>query len=80
MATIWWRHHSPLSLSNGDLIHPGVDPLLNGLRNQLDDQDAWLNHQEIQHSGISTLKLQQQCTFGYFLAVSKAKATTVPDN
>ena len=51
----------PLSLSEGDLIHDGVDPLLDGLRNQLDDQDAWLSHQEQQErqrSGISNLKLQ----------------------
>ena len=73
----------PLSLSEGQLIHDGVDPLLDGLRNQLDDQDAWLAHQEQQerqHSGISTLKLQHHRTFGYFLAVSKAKASAVPDH
>ena len=73
----------PLSLSEGDLIHDGIDPLLDGLRNQLDDQDAWLaqqEQQERQHSGISTLKLQHHRTFGYFLAVSKAKASSVPDH
>ena len=30
----------PLSLSEGGQIHDGVDPLLDGLRNQLDDQDG----------------------------------------
>jgi len=73
----------PLSLSEGGLIHDGVDPLLDGLRNQLDDQDAWLNEQEQQErqrSGISTLRLQHHRTFGYFLAVSKAKAASVPDH
>ena len=73
----------PLSLSEGGLIHDGVDPLLDGLRNQLDDQDAWLAQQEQQErqvSGISTLKLQHHRTFGYFLAVSKAKAATVPEH
>ncbi len=73
----------PLSLSEGGLIHDGVDPLLDGLRNQLDDQDAWLNQQEQQErqrSGISTLRLQHHRTFGYFLAVSKAKAAAVPDH
>ena len=51
----------PLSLSEGGLIHDGVDAQLDGLRNQLDDQDAWLAEQEQlerQASGISTLKLQ----------------------
>ena len=73
----------PLSLSEGELIHDGVDPLLDGLRNQLDDHHAWLSHQEQQErkrSGINTLKLQHHRTFGYFLAVSKAKATAVPDH
>ena len=73
----------PLSLSEGGLIHDGVDPLLDGLRNQLDDQDAWLSQQEQQErrlSGNSNLRLQYHRTFGYFLAVSKAKASSVPDH
>ena len=73
----------PLSLSEGGLIHDGVDPLLDGLRNQLDDQDAWLAEQERlerQTSGNANLRLQYHRTFGYFLAVSKAKAASVPDH
>jgi DNA mismatch repair protein MutS len=73
----------PLSLTEGGLIHDGVDPLLDGLRNQLDDQDRWLAQQEAAErsaSGITTLKLQYHRTFGYFLAVSRAKAGTVPDH
>ena len=73
----------PLSLSEGGLIHDGVDPVLDGLRNQLDDQDAWLSQQEQQErqlSGNSNLRLQYHRTFGYFLAVSKAKASSVPDH
>ena len=73
----------PLSLSEGGLVHDGVDPLLDGLRNQLDDQDGWLAKQEQQErqlSGNSNLRLQHHRTFGYFLAVSKAKAGSVPDH
>ena len=73
----------PLSLSEGGLVHDGVDPLLDGLRNQLDDQDAWLAQQEQQErrlSGNNNLRLQYHRTFGYFLAVSKAKAGAVPDH
>ena len=73
----------PLSLSEGGLIHDGTDPLLDGLRNQLDDQDAWLARQEQQErqlSGNSNLRLQHHRTFGYFLAVSKSKAGSVPDH
>jgi len=73
----------PLSLTEGGLIHDGVDPQLDALRNRLDDQDAWLAEQEQaerRSSGISTLKLQYHRTFGYFLAVSRAKATAVPEH
>ena len=73
----------PLSLMEGGLIHDGVDPQLDGLRNQLDDQDAWLadqERQERQASGINNLRLQHHRSFGYFLAVSRAKATAVPDH
>ncbi|MFN6344670.1 MAG: DNA mismatch repair protein MutS [Cyanobium sp.] len=73
----------PLSLSEGGLIHDAVDPHLDNLRNQLDDQDAWLANQEASErrtSGIATLKLQYHRTFGYFLAVSRAKAGAVPEH
>ena len=73
----------PLTISEGGLIHDGVDPQLDGLRNQLDDQEAWLRGQETlerQASGIATLKLQYHRTFGYFLAVSRAKSAAVPDH
>jgi DNA mismatch repair protein MutS len=73
----------PLSLTEGGLIHDSVDPALDNLRNQLDDQDAWLAQQEAEErrlSGLSSLKLQYHRTFGYFLAVSKAKAAAVPEH
>jgi DNA mismatch repair protein MutS len=81
------RHHlldtPPLSLSEGGLIHDGVDPLLDGLRNQLDDQDGWLAEQEASErraSGNPNLRLHYHRSFGYFLAVSRARAATVPDH
>ncbi len=73
----------PLSLTEGGLFHDGIDPLLDGLRNQLDDQDSWLKSQEIierKASGNSNLRIQYHRTFGYFLAVSKAKAAQVPNH
>jgi DNA mismatch repair protein MutS len=73
----------PLSLSEGGLIHDGVDPVLDGLRNRLDDQEAWLAQQEAlerQASGNPNLRLQYHRSFGYFLAVSRARAARVPDH
>ena len=72
---------APLSLSEGGLIHDGVDQTLDGLRNRLDDHQAWLAEQEAQErlaSGIPSLRLQFHRTFGTFLSVSRAKAATVP--
>ena len=73
----------PLSLSEGGLIHDGFDSILDGLRNQLEDQDSWLTNQESkerQASGNANLRLQYHRSFGYFLAVSKAKASSVPEH
>ena len=56
---------------------------LDGLRNRLDDQQAWLVEQEQaerQRSGIPSLRVQFHRTFGYFLAVSRARATRVPEH
>ncbi len=73
----------PLSLSEGGIIQDGVDPLLDGMRNQLDDQNDWLKSQERLEqklSGNNNLRLQYHRTFGYFLSVSKAKANQVPEH
>ncbi len=71
----------PLSITDGGMIYDGIDLLLDGLRNQLDDQNEWLKDQEIKEkkiSQINNLRLQYHRTFGYFLSVSKAKAIDVP--
>ncbi len=73
----------PLSLTEGGLIYDGVDPILDGLRNQLDDHNLWLNSQELKErelSKINNLRLQYHRSFGYFLSVSKAKSIDVPDH
>ncbi len=76
-------NNPPIAITEGGLIHDGVDPLLDGLRNQLDDQDGWLKNQENEEKKKSknpNLKLQYHRTFGYFLSVTKAKANQVPDH
>ena len=76
-------NNPPLSLTEGGLIYDGINPILDGLRNQLDDHNTWLKSQEIiekKNSKINNLKLQYHRSFGYFLAVSKAKSMNVPDH
>ena len=72
-----------LALTEGGLIHDGVDEQLDDLRNRLDEQENWLaqvEKREQQASGNNNLKLQFHRSFGYFLAVSRAKADQVPDH
>ncbi len=73
----------PLSLTEGGLFYDGINPVLDGLRNQLDDHNIWLKSQESEErkkSNINNLKLQYHRSFGYFLAVNKSKAINVPDH
>ncbi len=73
----------PLSLTEGGLFHDGINPLLDGLRNQLDDHNKWLKSQETEErkkSNINNLRIQYHRSFGYFFAVSKAKANNIPDH
>ena len=73
----------PLSLTEGGIFYDGINPVLDGLRNQLDDHNLWLKSQELEErkkSNINNLKLQYHRSFGYFLAVSKAKSVNVPDH
>jgi len=73
----------PLSLSDGGLINDCVDPVLDGLRNKLDEQNKWLDSQELLERKLSknnNLRLQYHRTFGYFLAVSKSKSNNVPSH
>ena len=73
----------PLSLTEGGVINDGVDESLDELRNRLDEQENWLaevERRERQASGNPNLRLQFHRSFGYFLAVSRAKAGQVPDH
>ncbi len=73
----------PLSLNEGGIILDNVDPLLDGLRNRLDDHNKWLKGQEDAErrlSKITNLKLQYHRTFGYFLSVNKSKSNDVPNH
>ena len=71
------RENPPLILTEGVVIHNGMDPQLDDLHKQLDNQDAWLAKQDDRlNTGIRTMKLKQHRTFGYFLSVRESKATS----
>nr|YP_002049133.1 DNA mismatch repair protein [Paulinella chromatophora]ACB42923.1 DNA mismatch repair protein [Paulinella chromatophora] len=73
--------YPPSTLTEGGLIKEKVDVVLDALRNQLNEQNAWLSEQEQierKNSGNSNLRLQRHRNFGYYLAVTRSKANSVP--
>ena len=73
----------PLNISEGGMIHDGVDSILDGLRNLIDDYSQWLNQQELKErkiSKISNLKLQFHKNFGYYISINKSKINLAPSH
>ena len=73
----------PLNISEGGMIHDGVDNILDGLRNLMDDYSEWLNKEELkerQISKISNLKIQFHKNFGYYISINKSKVNLAPQH
>ncbi len=73
----------PLNTSEGGIIHDGVDNVLDGLRNLIDDYSDWLNQEELKErkiSKISNLKIQYHKNFGYYISINKSKVNLAPDH
>lgn len=71
----------PLALKEGGLIKDGYDSTLDELRSATRDGKEWiarLQQQEIERTGISTLKIRFNSVFGYFLEVTKTQLEKVP--
>jgi DNA mismatch repair protein MutS len=71
----------PLYLTEGNLIRPGINAQLDGLRQQVEADRNWIKNLEAverERTGIQTLKVGYSKTFGYFISISRAKATQVP--
>ncbi|MEB3231712.1 MAG: DNA mismatch repair protein MutS, partial [Leptolyngbyaceae bacterium] len=73
----------PLYLTEGGLIKPGVNAQLDEMRQTIADDQRWiadLEKIERDRTGISTLKVGFNKTFGYYIGVSRAKQDQVPAN
>ncbi len=76
-------NYPPLNISEGGLIHDGVDNILDGLRNVIDDYGNWLNNEEIKErklSKIANLKIQFHRNFGYYISINKSKVNLAPNH
>lgn len=71
----------PPVLTEGGLIRAGVDPELDRLRQQVEQDRQWvaqLEKSERDRTGIPTLKVGFNKAFGYYFSISRAKAHQVP--
>lgn len=71
----------PLAIKEGGLIREGFEPTLDELRSATRDGKDWiarLQQQEIERTGISTLKIRFNSVFGYFIEVTKSQLEKVP--
>ena len=71
----------PLSLKEGGLIRDGFDAALDELRLATREGKDWiakLQQDEIQRTGIASLKVRFNSVFGYYIEVTKANLDKVP--
>jgi len=71
----------PLSVSEGNLIRQGVNPQLDSLRQQIEQDQQWiasLEASERERTGIATLKVGFNKAFGYYISISRAKTNQAP--
>lgn len=73
----------PAQLKDGGIIRDGYIPALDEFRSASRDGKTWiakLQESERKRTGIDTLKIKFNNVFGYFIEVTKARASQVPDD
>ena len=72
---------APVSLADGNVIRPGIDPELDDLRALSHSGRQALvaiEERERQRTGITSLKVRFNSVFGYYIEITKANARAVP--
>ncbi|MBD2518341.1 DNA mismatch repair protein MutS [Nostoc sp. FACHB-973] len=73
----------PIHIKEGGLIRPGVNSLLDDRKATVKADEQWIANLEVDErakTGIPTLKVGFNKTFGYYISISRAKADQVPAN
>ncbi len=73
----------PIHLTEGGLIRPGIDSQLDERRTTVEADQQWIANLEVDErakTGIPTLKVGFNKTFGYYISISRAKADQVPSD
>lgn len=75
--------NTPALLSDGGVIKSGFSPELDELRSAATEGKNWLAQiqmREIERTGIKSLKVKFNSVFGYYIEVSKANLSAVPED
>lgn len=73
----------PIHIKDGGLIRAGIHAQLDERRATVEDDQKWIANLEVDErarTGIPTLKVGFNKTFGYYISISRAKADQVPSN
>ncbi len=73
----------PLALKEGGLIREGFDDALDEIRRATTDGKNWiakLQQDEIEKTGIASLKVRFNSVFGYYIEITRANLEKVPQN
>ncbi|MBN3927274.1 DNA mismatch repair protein MutS [Nostoc sp. NMS4] len=73
----------PILIKEGGLIRPSVNALLDERKATVEADQQWIANLEVDErakTGISTLKVGFNKTFGYYISISRSKADQVPAN
>lgn len=73
----------PIALKEGGLIRSGVDANLDEMRSLAADDHQWIANLEVkerERTGIPTLKVGFNKTFGYYISISRGKAELAPND
>ncbi|MFK0735644.1 MAG: DNA mismatch repair protein MutS [Gloeotrichia echinulata GP01] len=73
----------PIHIKEGGLIRAGINPQLDARKATVESDQQWIANLEVDErarTGIPTLKVGFNKTFGYYISISRAKADQVPTN
>ncbi|MBD2168269.1 DNA mismatch repair protein MutS [Calothrix membranacea FACHB-236] len=73
----------PIHIKEGGLIRSGVNNLLDESKATVEADQQWIANLEVDErarTGIPTLKVGFNKTFGYYISISRAKSDQVPSN
>ncbi len=73
----------PIQIKEGGLIRAGINHHLDERRFLVEEDQKWIANLEVDErakTGIPTLKVGFNKTFGYYISISRSKADQVPEN